>query len=223
MENIEFFVREKISQGYSPDQIKVALSQLGEDTKIIDKVTGQKQEPGSQAVTPEKKPAGNNQNTDKIQTDILVSEVGKRVYAFFIDMFVVLLIPVMTFVAIFLLRDISGPSNSMALPTLIIGLFLTLGYFPLLEYLSKGQTIGRKILGIRLVEYIETEGRIYPCPNYERISIFKLILRNFLKMCWYFPQPFYFLVVIYFVFFIQKDPLKRTFYDKMLKTLVIRD
>ncbi len=150
-------------------------------------------------------------------SNIHIPSILRRFGAFLIDIFCMFAISfgiVMFLVVIF---DIIDFYNS----ALFFFIWLTLfaGYFPILEYFYSGQTIGRKITGLRLVRYTELEDKIN--LDYEgKIPLMKLFLRNFLKLVWYMPAPIIFALIAFVLMY--DDKLHRVFYDKVLKTIVIQ-
>lgn len=50
------------------------------------------------------------------------------------------------------LNDLSYKVSKYSVPTTIINIFVSIVYFVLFAYLNKGQTIGKKILGIKVVD-----------------------------------------------------------------------
>lgn len=50
------------------------------------------------------------------------------------------------------LTDLSYKVSKYSVPTTIINIFISIVYFVLFAYLNKGQTIGKKILGIKVVD-----------------------------------------------------------------------
>lgn len=156
-------------------------------------------------------------------SDIRIPSLKRRFGAFVIDILAMFILPTSIFVisaiATGIIRAVLDINLSWMLPIFVILWFLLLfGYFPLFEYFNRGQTIGRKIAGIRLVGYSEVDKNIH--ISYERIGLIKLILRNVFKLVWYFPAPIIFALIAFVLMY--TDKLNRAFYDKVLKTIVIQ-
>lgn len=122
-----------------------------------------------------------------------------RLIAFIIDTIILSLVQ---FVLSFLIRDYS--LTEMNVLTTVINIILTFLYFVLLQVKFNGQTLGKKITGIRVANL-----------DGGRVSIGKMALREIVG-------KFVSSLILLIGFLMAAGKSKRALHDYMAKTIVIR-
>lgn len=149
-----------------------------------------------------------------ISLQFQLAGLGSRAVAYIIDYLILSFINVILFVvAIFLI--IATPSiemfieaNSYIIALLLIGLFLlNYGYFFVLEFFWGGKTIGKRIMGIRVIQ-----------DNGHSITFFGALIRNLLRLID--SLPAYNLLGILMIYFHSR---KKRLGDLLAGTIVVYD
>lgn len=121
--------------------------------------------------------------------------LGSRATAIIIDQLILSLINFIVVLALFLtsLTSIGGILDSgWLVAAVIIGLFiLQWGYFFIFEYFSNGKTVGKRIIGIRVIQ-----------ENGHSITLLSAFIRNLLRIVDMLPVSY--VIGILFIFFNSK-------------------
>lgn len=148
-----------------------------------------------------------------ISLQFQLAGLGSRTVAFIIDNVILsiamVIILLVSFLLVFAVSEI--PFMEDAIPYLlvfmIIGLFLlNYGYFVILEFFWGGKTIGKKIMGIRVIQ-----------ENGQSITFLASFIRNLLLIIDSLP---YYLVGLLMIFF---HPKKKRLGDLLAGTIVVYD
>ena len=113
-----------------------------------------------------------------VEVEYRLAGAGSRLGAFIIDFliqFAAYLVLVWITVALsggfFVPEGFGWGINSTVLAVLVVGFFVIyFGYFLVLEYVMNGQTIGKRILGLRVIQ-----------DNGEPVNFFNVLIRGFLR------------------------------------------
>ncbi|MBO0995084.1 RDD family protein [Bacillus sp. SD088] len=148
-----------------------------------------------------------------ISLQFQLAGLGSRTVAFIIDnvilMFVMMIITLISVLLLFAFPDIAfmGTAQSYLVAFILIGVFLlNYGYFMILEFFWGGKTIGKKIMGIRVIQ-----------ENGQSITFLSSFIRNLLLLIDSLP---YYLVGLLMVFF---HPKKKRLGDLLAGTIVVYD
>lgn len=140
--------------------------------------------------------------------------LGSRSLAFIIDQFILMAINIAIIVILVLFMEGQGAAlmmfDSMTVPVaiaIILIFLINTGYFFVLEYFTGGRTIGKKILGIRVIQ-----------DNGHSITLLSSIIRNFMRLIDSLPTGY--LVGILMIFFHSQH---KRLGDMVAGTLVVHE
>ncbi|KRG12041.1 RDD family protein [Lederbergia galactosidilytica] len=148
-----------------------------------------------------------------ISLQFQLAGLGSRTVAFIIDNIIIsiamVIIMLVGFLLVYAISEIPFMSDAISylFVFMIIGLFLlNYGYFVVLEFFWGGKTIGKKIMGIRVIQ-----------ENGQSITFLSSFIRNLLLIIDSLP---YYLVGLLMVFF---HPKKKRLGDLLAGTIVVYD
>jgi len=143
-----------------------------------------------------------------------IAGLGSRAAAFIIDQILLMLVNVITIVVLFFVMDGMESTtfflveSTFPIAVVVIGLFvLNWGYFFFFEFFSGGRTLGKKVVGIRVIQ-----------ENGHSITLLSSFIRNLVRLIDSLPTA-YFLGII-MVFF---HPKHKRLGDLVAGTIVVHE
>ncbi|MEH7121085.1 RDD family protein [Neobacillus vireti] len=143
-----------------------------------------------------------------------IAGLGSRAAAFIIDQVLLMLVNVLTIVVLFFVMDGMESTSfflaesSFPIAVVLIGLFvLNWGYFFFFEFFSGGRTLGKKVVGIRVIQ-----------ENGHSITLLSSFIRNLVRLIDSLPTA-YFLGII-MIFF---HPKHKRLGDLVAGTIVVHE
>lgn len=143
-----------------------------------------------------------------------IAGLGSRAAAFIIDQALLMIINILTIVILFFVMDGMETSpfflteSTFPIAVVVIGLFvLNWGYFFFFEFFSGGRTLGKKVVGIRVIQ-----------ENGHSITLLSSFIRNLVRLIDSLPTA-YFLGII-MIFF---HPKHKRLGDLVAGTIVVHE
>ncbi|ULT54695.1 RDD family protein [Neobacillus drentensis] len=123
-----------------------------------------------------------------------IAGLGSRAAAFIIDQLLLMLVNILIVVALFFVMDgfeqlpFFLTSSSFPIAVVVIGFFiLNWGYFFFFEFFSGGRTLGKKIVGIRVIQ-----------ENGHSITLLSSFIRNLVRLIDSLPTAYFLGIVMIF-------------------------
>jgi uncharacterized RDD family membrane protein YckC len=143
-----------------------------------------------------------------------IAGLGSRAAAFIMDQALLMLVNILTIVVVFFVMDgmesmpLFFARSSFPIAIVVIGLFvLNWGYFFFFEFFSGGRTLGKKVVGIRVIQ-----------ENGHSITLLSSFIRNLVRLIDSLPTA-YFLGII-MIFF---HPKHKRLGDLVAGTIVVHE
>ncbi|MEH7415366.1 RDD family protein [Neobacillus drentensis] len=143
-----------------------------------------------------------------------IAGLGSRAAAFIVDQVVLMLVNIVTIVILFFVMDgmESTPfflkESTFPIAVVVIGLFiLNWGYFFFFEFFSGGRTLGKKVVGIRVIQ-----------ENGHSITLLSSFIRNLVRLIDSLPTAYFLGIVM--IFF---HPKHKRLGDLVAGTIVVHE
>lgn len=129
-----------------------------------------------------------------VSIEFQLAGLGSRAVAFMIDQFIVFILNMILYVTLFFVMDVyedflasfTNPLLPIAI-VIIITFVINVSYFFVLEYATGGRTIGKKVMGIRVIQ-----------ENGHSITLLSSFIRNFIRIIDSLPAAYFIGIVMIF-------------------------
>ncbi len=145
---------------------------------------------------------------EQISLQFRLAGLGSKATAFLIDLILILIFQIAVVIAVTYLMGLFNITSGYLIAGLMIFLFVLFwGYFALFEFFSAGKTLGKMLLGIRVIQ-----------ENGQNLTFLSAFVRNLLLIVDFLPTLF--LVGILLIFF---HPKHKRLGDLAAGTLVVHE